>query len=176
MKNMLGRLVGISTILAVGFILFAQTVATAQEGKETDAASMGSIVPNGVNSRRLEGTWNVQVTIRVCATGAPIASVPAMGLFARGGTMHDTNATNPALRSPGFGTWSHIHRNRYRFAFKFFSFDAAGNSTGYRIVRHNVILAPDGDEYESAGTAEFYDVNGNLTMTGCSSSTATRFN
>lgn len=169
-------LVGMSTILAIVFMLFAQTAVTAQEIKEADAAALGGIASLGSGSRRIEGLWNVQVTARVCATGAPIVSFPAMGLFARGGAMHDTNATNPAIRSSGFGTWNHVRGNRYRFAFKFFDFDAAGNSTGYRIVRHNVILGSDGEEYESAGTAEFYDANGNLIRTGCSSSTATRFN
>jgi hypothetical protein len=53
------------------------------------------------------GVWNVSVDITNCATGATIASREATALFAADGTRHETNATNPALRSPAFGNWRH---------------------------------------------------------------------
>ena len=79
------------------------------------------------------------------------------------------------LRSDHFGTWRHIRGHKYKFAFKFFRFDAAGTPLGSQIVRHTVVLAGNGKSYKSEGTAEFYDTDGNLVMEGCSDATATRF-
>ncbi|HMO79627.1 MAG TPA: hypothetical protein PKD24_02440 [Pyrinomonadaceae bacterium] len=134
---------------------------------------MGPELINAGN--QIEGTWDVRVNITVCATGATLLSFDAMGLFAANGTFHDTNATNPAVRSSGFGVWERVRGRDYRFAFKFFRFDTAENYQGYNVVRHNVRLNHGGSSYVSSGTAEFYDADGNLMMLGCSNSTATRF-
>jgi hypothetical protein len=129
----------------------------------------------GALAQRIEGTWNVRVEFFVCNVGTVLASLDAMALFARGGTFHDTNATNPALRSSAFGDWEHLKGDKYQFAFKFFRFDATGANIGYNVIRHEVSLAPDGQTYTSEGIGEIYDAAGTLLMTGCSRSTATRF-
>ncbi len=125
---------------------------------------------------RLKGTWDVQVTIRNCETGAAIRTFPSIGTFMSGGTMLDsTSGTPQALKTPGHGVWNHASGNTYRFKFKSFSFDASGNPTGWTIISHEANLNHSADEYESAGTAEVYAPNGNLIFTGCSTTTATRF-
>ena len=125
---------------------------------------------------RLEGTWDVQVTIRNCQTGAEIRTFKSLGAFMSGGTMQDvTSGIPPSQRVTGVGVWSHISGNTYRFSFKSFSFDANGNFTGWQVIRHELKLDSNGTEYTSAGTAEVYDPNGNLLFTGCSTTTATRF-
>lgn len=123
---------------------------------------------------RIQGVWNVRVNITVCATGATVASFDAMSLFGADGSFLDTNAHNPATRSEAFGSWSHVRGRTYRFAFRNFRFDPSGTPLGSQVIRHEVVLAKNGRHYESAGTAEFYDVAGNLTGTGCSTSTASR--
>jgi hypothetical protein len=123
---------------------------------------------------RFEGTWNARVMIRNCRSGAEIRSFDSIGTFMFGGTMLDSTSGVPqALKTPGHGVWSHITANTYQFSFKSFSFDPSGNFTGWTIVRHRASLY--GDYYQSQGTSEFYDANGNLLATGCSSTTATRF-
>jgi len=125
---------------------------------------------------RLKGTWDAQVTIRNCQTGAAIRTFASIGTFMSGGTMLDSTSGIPqALKTPGHGVWSHAGGNTYRFKFKSFSFDASGNFTGWTIISHEANLNHSADEYESAGTAEVYAPNGNLIFTGCSSTTATRF-
>ena len=125
---------------------------------------------------RLAGTWDARVSIRNCQTGAEIRSFNSIGTFMSGGTMIDTTSgLPPSQRTPGHGVWSHTDGRNYRFSFKAFSFDAAGNPTGWQIVRHEATLEADGDAYSSAGTAEFYAPNGTLLSTGCSSTTAVRF-
>lgn len=125
---------------------------------------------------RLEGTWDTRVAITNCQTGAEIRSFDSIGTFMFGGTMLDSTSGMPqALKTPGHGVWSHVAGNTYKFSFKSFSFDAAGNFTGWTIIRHEAVLDPRGDEYSSSGTAEFYAPNGSLVGTGCSATTAVRF-
>lgn len=125
---------------------------------------------------RLEGTWDVRVTIRNCQTGAEIRSFDSLTTFMSGGTTIDTSSGTPqAQRTPGHGVWSHIGGNNYRFSFKTFSFDAGDNFIGWTKITHEAALDSNGNQYSSAGTAENYDANGTLKFTGCSSTTATRF-
>lgn len=125
---------------------------------------------------RLEGTWDVVVTLRNCQTNAEIRSFASLTTFMSGGTLIDTTSGTPqALRTPGHGVWRHETGNTYQFSFKSFSFDAAGSFTGWTIIRHEATLDSRGNEYSSAGTAEFYAPNGTLVGRGCSSTTAARF-
>lgn len=130
--------------------------------------------PSPQGNEKLVGTWNARVTIRNCQNGAEIRSFDSIGTFMFGGTMLDSTSGVPqALKTPGHGVWNHIAANNYQFSFKSFSFDPNGNFTGWTIIRHRASLY--GDYYQSQGTSEFYDANGNLLATGCSSTTATRF-
>lgn len=125
---------------------------------------------------RIEGVWEARVTIRNCVSGAEIRSFDSLAIAMSDGTMIDSTSGIPqALKTPGKGIWSHVKGNIYRFKFKAFLFDADGNYSGYQIIAHEAWLDQSADSYESAGTAEFYTPNGFLFMTGCSTSTATRF-
>ena len=125
---------------------------------------------------RLEGTWDVRVTIRNCQTGAEIRSFSSLTTFMSGGTVIDTSSGTPqALRTPGHGVWGHAGGNTYRFSFKTFSFDAANNFTGWMKITHEATMDSNGDQYSSAGTSETFAPNGALIGTGCSTTTATRF-
>ena len=148
------------------------------------AAAVGLVLANAPARAEadegLAGLWNVRVTLTNCATGEPLpfpgATFEALALFERDGTMHDTNANSPLIRSSGFGIWRHVSDRVYRFAFKLFRFDSAGATpTGAQIVRHRVVLGKDANTYSSSGTAEFYDVSGiRMLPDGCSRSTAPR--
>lgn len=123
----------------------------------------------------LEGTWDLQVTRRVCQTGAAIATFASIETFMSGGTMIDsTSAGSPSLITPGHGVWSNINQFNSRFRFKAFQFDASGTFTGWIIVSHQPHLTS-ANQFESAGTSEFYNAQGVLLFTGCSTLTATRF-
>lgn len=162
------------TKLITGLLLLP-LVYLAGASERTIAGPKG--VPPGLSKFKdpIEGVWNAKVNITVCGAGIVLNSFDAMGLFASNGTFHDTNATTPALRSDAFGTWSATGPGTYEFAFRFFRFDPMGANVGSSVVRHQVVLDPDGDGYHSEGSAEFYDVNGVLFMTGCSDSEAARF-
>jgi len=175
MKSNIVKIVGgmVLGILVISTLTLG--LVSAQDASGLVSAQNDSQSQNG-GGGRLKGTWNVQVTIRNCQTGAAIRTFPSIGTFMSGGTMLDSTSGIPqAQKTPGHGVWSHAGENTYRFKFKSFSFDASGNPTGWTIISHEANLNHSADEYESAGIAEVYDPNGNLVFTGCSSTTATRF-
>jgi hypothetical protein len=165
MKRNFVKIIGVTVLTFMVISIVAYGIVCAQDKAE---------LQNG--GGRLEGTWNVHVSIINCQTGAVIRSFDSLGIFMAGGTMIDsTSGTPQALKTPGQGVWRHVGGNTYQFSFKSFSFDAANNFTGWTIIRHEAVLDSRGNEYSSAGTAEFYAANGNLVGTGCSSTTAVRF-
>ena len=125
---------------------------------------------------RLEGAWDVRVSIVNCQTGAVIRSFDSVTMFMQGGTVVDsTSGTAQQLKTPGHGVWAHTTDNNYAFRFKSFTFDAANNYTGYTDIRHEAELDPSGDSYTSSGTVQIHAPNGNVVGMGCSTTTATRF-
>jgi hypothetical protein len=131
-------------------------------------------------SHRIAGIWNARVNITNCEAGnvpgsVVFASFDTMNAFEADGTFLDANAQNPATQSAHLGYWRHIRGRRYEFAQKFFLFDAAGASIGWRIVRHEIRLSSNGFGFTSRGTAETFDSDGLLLSTGCSTSSAIRF-
>src|SRR5262245_56772558 len=102
---------------------------------------------------RLEGTWNVKVTLRNCQTGAQIRTFPSLTTFVAGGTTFDSSSGLPqAQKTPGHGVWSQVSGNIYRFSFKSFSFDTGGNFTGWTKIAHEATLGSNAAEYTSTGT------------------------
>src|SRR4051794_37089349 len=85
--------------------------------------------------RKLEGAWNVRVSQINCQTGGVIRSFDSVTTFMSGGTLIDSTSGIPqALKTPGEGVWEHMTAQNFRFKFKSFSFDAAGNYTGYNVI------------------------------------------
>jgi hypothetical protein len=129
---------------------------------------------------RITGIWSARVNVTNCEAGnvpgsIVFASFDTTNAFVTDGTFLDGNATNPATQSTHLGYWRYLGGRRYEFAQKFFLFDAAGASTGWRIVRHAIELSRDGFAFTSRGTAENFDTNGLLLSTGCSTASAIRF-
>jgi len=126
-------------------------------------------------SGRLDGTWDVQLTVRNCQTGATIRTLPEVATFMFGGTMlYSTSGIPQSLKTPGHGNWRHVSGNNYEFEFKSLNFDAGGVFTGWTIVIHAATLNSEATGYISEGTAEVFNPNGTSIFKGCSTATATR--
>jgi hypothetical protein len=171
MKNTILKTIGSAALAILMMAAFAQIPASAQS-----VAAEGKLLQPTKNTQGFVGTWDVQVTITNCQTGAPIISFPSLTSFLSGGTVIDSTSRMPqSLKTPGHGVWTHLTGQRYRFKFKSFSFDASGNFTGWTIITHEADLDTGADAYTSAGTSEIYNSSGVLITTGCSTTTATRF-
>jgi len=170
----------VRTALAILMLaMFAQISVSAQDKAnegQSDEQTQEDSSRGRRNAKALEGTWDVQLTIRNCQNGTAIRTFAEILTFMSGGTMlGSTTGIPPAQKTPGHGVWSHISGRTFRFKLKFFTFDPSGNPTGWTIVSHEATLNRRATEYESAGTAEVYNPNGTLIFTGCSTTTATRF-
>lgn len=141
------------------------------------------------------GTWGIQVTLRDCATNAPIGSFNSLVSFHRGGTLSESagsRAFAPGQRSPGHGTWARNGGRTYdqqMVALILFDtppnlpgspgFDPSlpvspGFFAGWQTVSHTVRLG-DADHLSSAGTNAFYKSDGSVYRTGCSTAVGRRF-
>ena len=139
--------------------------------------------PSGSEARTIEGTWFIQVTPIICATGAPVPGVaPINSLVTNhaGGTMSETAGGTgfaPGQRSPGHGKWH--HEAGQTFSQKFtalinFTTVPGFQEAGWQTVEHTAELL-DRDTLSSAGTNAFYRTDGTLYRSGCSTATGRRF-
>jgi hypothetical protein len=144
----------------------------------------------------LVGTWTVQVTLRDCATSAPLGPpINSLVTFHGDGTLSETAgslAFAPGQRSPGHGIWARKRGHTYRQDFiNLLLFDTEPNLpgtptfdptrpvspgffAGWLTVSHTVRLTAV-DQIVSSGTNAFYKTNGELYRSGCSTATAQRF-
>jgi len=148
---------------AVAFLLVggAQVLAFSQNSEE----------------RGIEGAWRTTLTIRNCQTGSPVRTFQGLQTFNKGGTLAETaTVPAPSLRTPGHGVWRREQGSQnYSFAFVYDLFNADGTLAGSRTVRGDLTLGASGNEFTVISSSETFDANGQLTATGCSTATATRF-
>jgi hypothetical protein len=160
-------------------------------------AAGGATVRASASHEGIEGTWAVQVTLRDCATNAPLGPpFNSLVTFHRGGTLSETTASlafAAGQRSPGQGIWGRDGwRTFSQDMIALILFDTPANLpgtpgfnpslpvspgffTGWSIVRHTVKLSADGDHLTSAGHNEFHKADDTVYRTGCSTATGKRF-
>src|SRR5213080_5584478 len=136
--------------------LVAVTIASGQDPR-----------PVGTVGGRLQGTWEMQITLNDCA-GHVIRSFPSLIEFVAGGTVVESNAGTPqALKTPGEGVWSHTTDNAYAFRFKFFTFNTSNVFTGWTIIAGETTVDKTGNANSGTATVKVYDPNGVLLVTLC---------
>ena len=145
----------------------AQVLVFAQDTQDTRAENSAA--------SKIEGVWDVRVTIRRCDTSDPIRSVRAMNMFIDGGTLTETSGQIPTFqRGPGLGTWDHLGGKRNSAIFRFFLFNADGSLAGTRKITRNIELSKDAKEFTAVAVIETFDANGHLIETGCATEIAAR--
>jgi hypothetical protein len=124
----------------------------------------------------LDGTWRVQLTVRNCQTGEVQRTFPALFTFAKGGTLTEATAgLPPALRTSGHGVWRHTDGHTYSAVSEAFLFSPAGVWTGTQRLTRAIEIDDDADKFTDTVALEILDTNGNVTVTGCATSFARRF-
>ena len=129
----------------------------------------------GAQGGRLEGTWNMQITVTDCS-GHVIRSFPTLVAFIAGGTLTEASGgTAPALQTGGKGVWSHTTDSIYAFRFKDFTFNAQNVFTGWVIIAGETTVDQSGDANAGPATVEVYNASGVLLVTLCADAVGTRF-
>jgi hypothetical protein len=163
--NHLNKVFGIAITVFVGTFL-AQSIVYADAGSNQKTNARHS---------RIVGLWDVDVAVDNCS-GVPVASFRALHKYELGGTGQVVPATNPASNSEHSMIWSHVRGNDYRSTVKMFRFDTDGQMVGWTVIRNEVLISKDRQNYSGYGIAEFFDSNGNYLFASCPSFTGTRFN
>ncbi len=132
----------------------------------------------GTQGGRLQGTWEMQITLTNCA-GTVLRSFPSLVEFMAGGTVVESNGGTPqALKTPGEGVWrqtSQTTDNTYAFRFKFFTFNSLNVFTGWTIIAGKTTVDATGNANAGSAIVKVYDPNGVLLATVCAEISGTRF-
>ena len=147
-------------------------------------------------SAGLAGTWMIQVTLRDCASGAPLGpAFPSLVTFHRDGSITEDPAAlafAPGQRTSGHGSWS--PEPGHTFAQEMIAlvlFTTAPNLPGAPGFDPSKPVSPGffagtakvsqtirftgADQIESSGTNTFYKSSGEVYRSGCSTATGQRF-
>ena len=138
-------------------------------------ATAGTLPLAGPEGGKLEGTWDMQITLTDCA-GHTIRSFPTLIAFVAGGTLTEASGgTAPALQTGGKGIWSHTTDHNYAFRFKFFTFNAQNVFTGWTIIAGETTVDATGNANAGPATVEVYNASGVLVASLCADAVGTRF-
>jgi hypothetical protein len=151
---------------------------------------------SGASEQGLGGAWNVLVTVRDCASQAPLGPpFPSLVSFHRGGTLTESPGNQtfaPGQRTDGHGEWEHQGGGTYlQRVIALLRFSSAANlpgtpgfnpalpvtpgfQAGWQTITHTVEQTS-ADEFTSAGTNAFFDASGQQYRTGCSTAVGRRF-
>jgi hypothetical protein len=119
----------------------------------------------------LEGSWQVETTLRADGPDCTIAPIVGTGVnpfqafntFHEGGTVSEFGTRSPpAMRTSGHGVWERRGHRTYGYRVLFHSFDASGLFTATMDMRTGVKLGADGNTF--AGVSRFLrtDISGNV--------------
>ncbi len=134
--------------------------------------SQGSVGGRWVSQR----PRRLQVTVRDCQTGEAKRTFPALFTFAKGGTLTVTTAGQlPSLSTPGLGVWRHTDGHTYSAVSEAFVFSSAGAWTQTHRLTRVIEIGNDADEFTDTVALQIFDTSGNLIVTGCATSVASRF-
>ena len=117
----------------------------------------------------------MQLTVRDCQTGQALRTFPAVFTFAKGGTATVIAAGQlPSLATTGLGAWRHAHAHNYSAATDAFVFSPAGVWIQTHRLTRAIEVSIDGDAFTDTVALEIFDTNGNVIVTGCATSVASR--
>jgi len=160
-------LVLVSAAIVLGSIGISERVALASQDPSPGQPAL--------DSRKIEGTWRVQVTLVNCQTLTPVAApFPALATFGRGGTVVTSDGgSSPASRGAGHGIWSFVGPGAYEAFTEAFLF-TNGVRTGTQQIQQEIQIGPGGYEFMSSVSSRVLSVDGNTLFVGCATSAGQR--
>ena len=139
-------------------------IAIALTGSQTLLFAQGNHGP--------EGTWDINVTVVNCQTGALIRTIRSLQMFRPDGSVTDT--ANTFLRGSGLGSWAQADANKYVASFWFFRYNPDGTFKSIAAGLNKYELSGDGSHFTASGTVTDYDATGNVISVGCVTQAARR--
>jgi hypothetical protein len=142
------------------------------------ATSFGVAAQDGAptgSGATLEGTWRVQITLRNCATWAPLGQpFPALATFDFAGTVLTSDGSmSPAARGSGHGIWRRVAGRTFAATTEAFLF-TDGVRSGTQLLEQQITLGADGRSFEARVGAMVSNNAGQVVFSGCASSVGQR--
>ena len=131
-----------------------------------------SVLVQAQESHKIEGTWDVSVTVVNCQSGALIRNVRALQMFSQDGSFTET--ANTYLRGSSLGRWDHAGANVYTSTYWFFRYNPDGTFKSIAEGLNKEELSGDGSHFTATGTITDYDATGNVISVGCVTHAARR--
>ena len=114
------------------------------------------------------GTWEVQVALANCDTGAELGPVfPALNTFLSEGSMLSDPAQNPATLRTGHGVWAHAGGWEFTNTVVLFRFNTNGTYAGTQTVRRDITVSHDSDTFTARDIATTAAPDGTVTDVRC---------
>ena len=145
----------IRVLAIMGIVSFLSACATT-ETNTTATAARRLVTPNP----SLVGAWEVTVK-RARGVGKNLLTFSSDGTFFRSGDTH------PIL-SGGHGAWKLTGPNQYNASYVAFSFDTSGKWIGVNRNNLQIVLGPDGNEFEGTVKSSYRDLEDKEVRTGTS--------
>jgi hypothetical protein len=163
-RSQLLRGAAVLAALVVLFALGSPTAAFAQDAFQGNKATQGP-----------EGSWLYTVTIPN-PPGAPIVFLGTETYSAGGGYVAaDQLSFMPgSLATAGHGAWKSTGERTFLLTYVNLTYDSTGTPTGSSKVRQTTKLARTGNSYSGSGDYAYYDLNGNVVLSGTFTITAKR--
>jgi hypothetical protein len=165
MEKHILRTIGAAFVAIAMVAAFTQVWVSAQE-------------ENGVQPS-LVGSWDIQASIRDCATGDPIPGfpvIPALMTYHQGGTMNESDLGGPGIiRLEAHGVWNRVAGRQYSAAMRWLNFLPDRTPIGSHILRQSITVSMDGYSFTSTDTVEFVAPDGTVTPGPCATESGVRF-
>jgi len=178
------------TVTTISLAVFVSSLFAIGVAFKGPAGGRGSIVPSvqakdkdkddgdvaqNSASQGPEGSWLYTVTIPN-PPGAPIVFLGTETYSAGGGYVEadQLSFTPGSLATAGHGAWKSTGERRFLLTYVNLTYDATGTPTGSSKVRQTTKLARTGNSYSGSGDYAYYDLNGNVVLSGTFTITANR--
>jgi len=132
----------------------------------------GSQALQAQGTQGIQGTWDVNVTVVNCQSGAVIRTVRALQMFSHDGSFTET--ANTFLRGSSLGEWDHTTANGYTSTYWFFRYNPDGSFKSLAEGINKEQVSDDGTTFTATGSVTDFDAAGNIISTGCVTHAARR--
>lgn len=128
------------------------------------AVSAGAITASAGGTKgehrgaQIVGAWMVNVN-----RGPTLPPLKSLQSYTGGHSVIEIANGGATVRSPSHGAWRRIGGRKYGSTGIFFRYDpVSGAFVGTLKLRHELVLAPDGQSFTGVAVGELRDANGNL--------------
>jgi methionine-rich copper-binding protein CopC len=139
-----------------------------------DGQAVAQTAPVPAAPDPIEGTFQSEVTIKDCTTGATVTGFRGYTAFHQGGTATADNNMPPPTKGVAVGVWKRTATGSYTVNLRFARVLASG-AVGQQRFTRAITLAPDGNTLTSTISAQVLDPADNVVQTICGVETGARF-